>query len=379
MVVTLILVALAGCSAPAPSAALPGPDASSGLDAAAQAPLDAATPDAGAPDSSTPEPDAGAPDTGPAPIVSGSWCVARARASCSRRARCGELDAASRTLCEAVETSTCDQPTLTAALAAGRESFDGARAALCLDAFTAQCGTVTPRGPDCAASLRPLVSVGSPCVAAGECDQGFCDLADGQCPHRCKALFKTGEQCGAGGPGAPCVEGDWCDTHGTTCVVRPRDGEPCHEPYECDVGLFCSSAARCKPIPPLALEGAACGSDGLQPRCLLSLHCAFKGDGSPGTCQKRVGAGAACDSQGACRDLLYCNLQGVCEALPGRGESCQGSFLCAEGRCDGASYTCAALLGGGDACWAPADCQSQECPGATLTTAGKCTAACTGR
>ncbi|MEW6430009.1 MAG: hypothetical protein AB1730_00765 [Myxococcota bacterium] len=404
------LLALSACPAGAP-----GMDAGGGDDAG--------PPDAGPPDAGPPRRDAGTPDAGFTRVDVDDWCAAKGRALCARDVRCGRLSAARVADCEARRGYDCDQPATSRAVAEGRLQYLMGDAVDCLNGYAK--GSCTDEPPACASVFTGLVPPDGGCILAAECaPEGFCDLYDGQCPHRCRAFLPRGAPCdgfsarcnpatdtcalGDAGarvcqpfapPDAGCVSWDECaPTHACVnnrCVQRTAGpGEACAltsgYPY-CTGEYFCRQEAPVNGVwPPGTCQlraglGGACTGPGA---CLPSLRCSTVI--TTGTCLPKAALGDNCVNYDDCEDGLYCDGRAQqCKALPTDGGDCSsnGSFYrCAPG------YSCAFSATGDDTCVARradgADCNydglclSNECTFGTLPDGGfggRCVAACARR
>lgn len=378
--------------------------------------------DAGAPDAGRPPRDAGLPDAGflAAPVA--EWCALQARAKCHRDERCGRLGDAGAGDCLFLQTSTarCDQPAYTHGVAAGRLRFDEAQAVRCLNAYASGRCALVP--PECDDVFTGLVPADGGCVLTEDCDeaQGFCDLYDDRCPHRCRGWTAQGLACDgffsqcdprAGScdtvdGGALCVEkkdaGDPCTRYdacgddmacsGNTCVVRrAAPGEPCGVkngyPF-CDEEHFCrqdpgaTTPGTCERKAGL---GGTCTGPG---SCLPSLRCSTLI--TTGTCLPKAVAGEACIAWDDCQDGLYCDAKAQqCRRLPGPDGGCsfeQTGYRCAAGSACAFSATsddrCVALRAPGEACGYTGECLSNDCEYGALPDGGfggRCVESCSQR
>jgi hypothetical protein len=254
----------------------------------------------------------------------------------SAYAKCSRLQACSPTLvtlrygdlptCEASMKAFC-----LAALAAPSQGQTVAGLEACVGAMNDwACADYIVEAnppPECAQPTGS-VAVGSACAFAGQCQTGYCSVANG----------------------APCG----------TCAPAPKAGDPCASILSCGMGLQCNAVSQtCDAV---AAHLAPCAPG--QP-CVLGDECVGSNSskGTPGTCQTAVETpGAACSSSTAECDFyrgLTCSGSGTCVAVQfaSGGQAC--GFVAAQNvdvRCVG-SQNCPSTTG--DAGTAP------TCPSAS--------------
>ncbi|MFW6051576.1 MAG: hypothetical protein ACODAU_10395 [Myxococcota bacterium] len=214
-----------------------------------------------------------------------------------------------------------------------RTGFNGEHATQCLAALDelGRCqlpGQVLPE--PCRQVFSGTQAPGEPCAADSECDGGWCDFVDDQCPQG-------------------------------TCVARLPMDEPCEADRECELNLICRSGS-CQPP---ARQGAACDSE---PDCGDLLWC----NPGSGECEPLPNIGERCSTSfgvDPCRGALVCTEEvggSVCREGGTEDDECGGFGVppCAPGhRCvDG---TCRPLvLPGETGCASAANCAVfHECDG----------------
>lgn len=389
-----VAVVAAGCS---PSMGLPdasGPDASTMPDAGTDAGTDAGRPPR----------DAGTPDAGFGPIDIARWCEADAVARCLREQRCLRISPSMFDHCVARRLLTCDPLALTRAVREGRLAYSVADGTRCLDAFGAGTCTETPAA--CAGVFRGLVPPDGGCVLASECNaDGYCEINDGRCPHRCRGYAARGQTCDVFATIRCDPRQDVCSSpDGGALVCQPvsaadagcRRSEECAPELGCQSGVCVRREARlgeacalggfpscvgdtfCRQdagvCASLAGVGGACVDSS---SCVGTLRCS--GVISTGTCQGKLPLGAPCALGGDCEADLYCaGATSRCERLPGvDGGDC--SLGVTGYRCDvgafclylgGYDFECRPLRPIGAPCDYGAMCQSTECEGVNLPDGG---------
>jgi hypothetical protein len=341
---------------PGPGPTPPRADAAGG---AAQAPPDAAVPDAGADgpraDAGTsgdaPGPD-GPPPTSmislfdvPAPIEAA--CQRYAQVQCGRWKECTPArfatDYNSEEICRARREAACR----TDFLVVGRSETADNRAACadalaavsCRDVFfnrrvpacdappgTLAMGQACFRTSQCARGLNCQIEVDScgtcqPSIAAGgDCGwwSGGCALGTTCYDDRCLPELKATEACKL--TSAPCEAGLECLAQG--CAEKTAaQGTGCAEGDVCDPqkGLYCNfTSGLCEPAPAAVAVGERCGTfdaQGAALECGLDGFCytASTAVNAPRRCEPRADVGQPCDTAmgKTCKVPLACT-RGTC-------------------------------------------------------------------
>jgi hypothetical protein len=323
-------------------------------------------------------------------------CADIINAVCNYELRCGLLDAADLSYCQA--SLDCKTDRMRQAAAAGQVSMDSNAASTCAAYFATQpCSYTEAESSACFTYLLPNQGVGQPCYVREAClPGGFCAFDVG-CPGTCLPLAGEGASCT---PMEPCQDTLTCVTHQTpigNCVLDAGNGR-CSEPSDCPYGQNCVLAddggeGSCGSVvfsPIYVAVGSACDvygpEDGGVIRlceglaicnappnapvgvcatiptlggpcyeiCDLGLACLPADGGS--TCQPLGGAGQVCslDNEQGCFDYYTCNpisdagtgpgvcLHTVCapgsptcsSSLYGIHETCNSDFDCESGRCE---------------------------------------------
>lgn len=341
------LLPLLGClgllACPAPT---PTPDAGEQEDAGV---------DAGAPDAGRPPRDAGVPDAGFTAAPVEQWCALQALASCARDERCGRLGDAGAADCLALggATARCDQLAYTRAVREGRLQYLESEAVRCLNGYASGSCALPPAA--CATVFQGLVPADGGCVLREECDdsQGFCDLYDNRCPHRCRAWTPQGEACDNFFTRCDPLVGS-CDTAdaggATLCLPRKAEGDPCTRFDACGDDMACSGGTC---ITRRAARGEACSLRNGFPFCDTEHFCR-QAPGAPGTCERKAGLGGTCTGPGSCLPSLRCSTlitTGTCLEKAGPGEGCIAWDDCEDGLyCDARLQRCERLPGPGGDC-----------------------------
>lgn len=290
---------------------------------------------------------------------------------------------------------------LAEAIDAGRVEIDPAGLAACLEAASSPCRPVTfgsgsryDGGPGVGYGgpgylepefrcgwLRPAQVEGEPCAQDGDCVSGRCTEA---CPGRCEPMATVGSSCtlnvhclGVGvcregrcterkaigaactpvfGEGQECVDGAFCDPHGT-CLARIPAEAPCLRGQfdPCVPGYTCGPESRCVPLygrdgepcdvdrlcaPPNVCRGDRCqpakvgGEDcGGRERLSCDFGCTCQGPIGDERCGPLRYRGEPCQVPEDCGDFLVC-ADGRCADPPQEGAACGPAWRCGHGRCE---------------------------------------------
>jgi hypothetical protein len=289
----------------------------------------------------------------------------------------------------------------------GLQRFDEAAAQTCLATLaTISCARIadmlTRTGPQdsiagvevCRGVLSGTVAPGSFCLRTEDC-QSPDQVCDGRdvcqvcTPH---ARGKLGDVCLPGAQdcplGADCRP-DPAPSSASSCQPLGRDGERCHEDFECVAGLFC---ARDRPgglldgVCSPEILGKACVGDW---DCLYFHACVGAAPGKTGTCQMGKGVGEPCsiyDPSGHSYPYSDCADQLDCSDLDGKGLRCvsgvevgatcgpvalspKGGYVdCADSHCTatgGGQGSCERYRTQGESCRNEGDCElGLDCPAA---------------
>lgn len=207
------------------------------------------------------------------------------------------------------------------AVAAGRASYERARAGACL-AFvgSTDCeqlealadGRLTQA--DCKGAIAGKGAEWDECFSDASCASDLCFGAPASCPSMCVTPLAQGEPCGSGAPCAPGLSCRSLDMN-STCQPLAAQGGRCMQDPDCAPGLFCdfvdyTQPSTCQP----RLTSGSCGDDDM---CAIGYACVND------ACVRRLGAGEPCtQGQNACGLGLWCGDGGTCVAAPGPGEAC---------------------------------------------------------
>lgn len=257
-------------------------------------------------------------------------------------------------------STACSQ--LSAAVAAGRVTFDSTQASSCLTtAGTVDCATFSSgtEPTACAAALKGTVASGGTCYSGVDCvSPMFCNGLGGatrSCSGTCMSPVAASASCTIGG--APCVAGYFCAGSPATCTANPTPaalGQTCIYDTStmmgappCQTGLACDLTTFTCVTP--VVEGKACEPG--HGTCATFSYC----DPTSKTCKQDPGAGGKCgviagEDPIVCLGPTYCkpnatgSTAGTCAALSAPGASCTTSAECATRVCsgpDGGTHTCA--------------------------------------
>jgi hypothetical protein len=252
-------------------------------------------------------------------------------------------------------------------VAAGTMSYDGDRAAACID--TLRKGTCSPEEPmpSCWGVFRGTATAGTVTRSEAECASGY--WSQQSCDDRCCTGTCGGD---AGGPilrAGPSSEGEYCGADSTgfiVCVshlacidntcVRLDAGDACEGNRVCPVGMSCDGTCG-----PRSEIGEVCTIGYGEDSCnRIGAYC-----GADGRCQSFGVEGDACDETSRCRPGLGCGPGGRCVAVLAAGEACGLGVPCDTGLyCgtgDGESLRCIPKLGDGEPCENSEQCASHYC------------------
>lgn len=321
---------------------------------------DSGVPDAGH-DAGRPVRDAGF-DAGWENVPEAQWCRSQALARCWRDLRCGRIDETLIEDCAYRASLGCDTALYLASAAAGRHTYDPARAADCLDAY--DHGSCEDRPAACAGVFTGRTPPDAGVLVPEDCDPdaGFYYLYENTCPHHCYPWAGAGQSCydsqGRFPPSCqPGVHGcEYSDAgNDEVCQAPHLENESCRGPYSCALGLVCTSN---KCVKQTAATGEPCGVMNGYPYCSTQDFCRKDPAApmAPGVCQRRAGLGGVCAGYASCLPSLHCSSSigtGTCKRRAVLGEPCSGNFTddCAEGLyCPNSTSRCAALPADGGDC-----------------------------
>ena len=279
---------------------------------------------------------------------------------------------------------------LEAAVDAKTVSYDGKKAAECLDILAnRECTEINQRTNDvCEAALTGTVKPGGDCTIDEECEGSrICDFAD-QCPGTCVEHFDAGHVCIVNDE---CADGLVCSEATSRCVAPPTNGEACGGGVEpqCDGGFLCAgenkdtqTTGTCRPHDQIVEHGAgeAC-TPTLGDLCAEGLSCVVQSITPAFTfaCRANPAPGGACrlGIPENCTAGEYCPIstaelalgivESNCVPLPEIGEPCAarpidiGATCEAYARCDEPAGTCLGLRGLGESCSSDELCKSGNC------------------
>lgn len=288
------------------------------------------------------------------------------QARCEHLVRCKLFpDEAS---CHALMRPSPD-PSVSAAVAAHKITYDGDIGRQCVDAMANQSCDVTAHDAHtppavCSRMLVGQVADGDGCSLDAECASGTCVLpADcpesGCCVGQCRA---TQEPVAAGGTcdkARDCQAGLVCGED-RTCHAPAGEGGACRSDRECSDGLACVEVTdlpgTCRALP-RATERCPfqrCTSENL--RC----------DEATNTCVTVGLPGDPCTTSFDCSIYMECDATShLCREFPRLGMPCNGTCI-DDSSCkldgSGLTGTCVALLPDNAMCEGDQDCVSGYCP-----------------
>jgi hypothetical protein len=254
------------------------------------------------------------------------------------------------------------------AVAAGRATFDAAKAAACLATVDATCtifsGDVLPAA--CREMFVGLVDNGFGCDRDQDCKASFCKkkiVNDSACLGICTAPAAAGGACDVD---AGCEAPQVCMAGQCGKYVPAAKGEDCTFDL-CGPGLVCVTDGDANTCIEPGGEGAPCYTG--EGACTSGFHCEAADFETQGKCAADLALGAACDLdawyEGAidnpCGDANFCvpaaveATATVCKPLAKLGDACTASEQCTglDQACyeaEGGGYVCDYLPSDGDAC-----------------------------
>ena len=401
----ILIVAIAGCSAPEHGAVLPDAPPLGPTDGPTDAAIDAATDAApGTIDGGgTGSPDLAAA-CGAVPVTLDDWERCYQKRVCEWTVNCVPMNPY-RSVQDCIDQGDAvEGGRLAAERRERKRAIDEGRAAIAPAAFArclietgaARCNTAQFNA-SCLTRFTGTIADGATCHGDIECasPDAVCQssCADACCTGTCQPKFKQGQTCT---DRHSCEPGLQCHR---TCIAGDID-TPCTSDRDCDSDAWCDVAAGlCKAD---FATGTACTNPlqcGGETSCVgLSVS-----SGAPGHCLRISSAGDHCDA--LCYGNLYCDSSGTCRDLPALGQGCSALIPCAgpDTMCDGTLCVrrgetgvacgaqtclpglfctselndpdprCAARRTTGQPCAAPGHCESYLCSG-NATQPGTCLA-----
>lgn len=251
-------------------------------------------------------------------------------ADCDYLVRCG-LFSTSESCKNTFGVLLVDNPSIEAAIDAGKLKYDGEAAADCFDALgSASCTRSANHIDACDKIFAGTIADGGTCAFDEECVSQSCNVPD------CTMACCTG-----------------------TCVPErpvPAIGQPCT--FECVEGAYCGSDSTCQATLP---KGAACDD---QLACNEGLYCAGSSTTTAGTCTELPTTGEACTT--ACAAIGDRCSAGTCKPVGLLGETCASDSDCSFFYVCDDTMKCAEepedpRMPNGSACTSSTDCQSRYC------------------
>src|SRR5882672_7413220 len=284
------------------------------------------------------------------------------QARCEHLVRCKLLPDAA--LCVAFTRPPPD-PSLSAAVAAHKITYDDELARECVDAIASQGCDLTahdahiPPGA-CSEMLIGHVADGDICSIDAECASGTCTLPPtcpdtGCCVGQCRATQDPAAASAPCNKARDCQAGLVCGED-LTCHAPAPEGGACRSDRECRDGLACVGVTdmpgSCRSLPHAdeRCPFQRCGSENL--RC----------DAGTNTCIAVGLPGVACMTSLDCSIYLECDANShMCREFPRLGMPCDGT--CIDGSSclldsSGSTGTCVALLPNNAPCQGDQDCIS---------------------
>jgi len=306
------------------------------------------------------------------PIAIGDFETAYVEAYCAKLVRCGVWE--DEQTCLDVDfgharSSYTVIPAATAAVDAGKATYDANAAGDCVAAFASSgCDYASDHDADaCAKAFVGLAAIGAACANDQECSSGSCSIAysgPSRCPSGvCVAPPTIGNSCSTG---TYCGPNAYCD--GTTCRARGQAGDRCDSGYgQCADDLDCVPDAgfmgpgRCRPE---VADGESCvpGGGSSYPVSCVEIGDFCSSESKTCTRFRRLGESCSqndigCSSRS--NSPMICGPQQKCILLPATGQPCTGG--CSDASYCAPSGTCTPYAQNGASCNSSNDCESYFC------------------
>ncbi len=198
----------------------------------------------------------------------------------------------------------------------------------------------------------------TPCFQDEECEGGWCDLRNGQCPGTCMLYRSAGQSCND--KIDKCEPGYACRDSGCSEVTQGEAGDPCISDEHCADYLYCKVVEG--DATGLCLrkkeEGKACVTS---EECVVGLECVNN------ICQGTAienNAGGACDNKTKfCNyfSRLECAPSGVCQQIPNGVNQLCSSTCEPPLYCSPSQSKCMFQSEGGQPCESNDACKSHYC------------------
>ena len=255
-----------------------------------------------------------------------------------------------------------DLTLLKQAISTNRASFNGNRAAKCLDDVAAlrkqvvkAIGNGVSRRKACAkfdakafeinacTGVEGSVAKGKPCAHDLECrdavNQGnkvnrSCvrDDVGYKCVGVCKTDVASDRTCGTGNK--TCGFGEYCD-NGQCVAKKTTVGAKCGNTGECRTGLYCNRTVnKCQPR---SFSGQPSQSCDRQNLCAIGLKCSPKSSSGGNVCRAFSKPGGSCfehagGGSAGCIWYAFCN-GNKCVQKKTHNENCEADYQCLSGTC----------------------------------------------
>lgn len=289
-------------------------------------------------------------------------------AYCTYLARCGVFPDQETCTKAALGIVPTIDPSLVAAVHAGRVHYNGHYVKACYDAVANDTCDITDENgrahvAACGRFFEGTIESGGECYVDQECISQRCVGSDtGLSCTRGVCVGDTPPSMEPTPIGLPCVsnlscaDGAYCDLETSLCTPLKAENEPCRVSDECGYGLACAGAIGARVCQPLPGPGEPCHAD---------IPCRDEGQYCDGAVCKQVGLqGAPCSASFECSLYYRCDFStGMCSKEPSLGESCSLSGRCFEegAYCDSATLRCEPVKADGAPCSTSRECESEMC------------------
>lgn len=288
-------------------------------------------------------------------------------AYCSIYVNCGLVDDAAT--CRMLYTDIELDPSLIAAVQAGKVIYHPDKARECLNGLSSTCDRSTFNRNDnseaCDQTFEGTVGANGQCAMNEECISSQCDVP--ACPDACcqgtcigdtpETRPHVGEACGQGGS---CVA-SYCNSTTLVCEPYLADGMPCTTGGSCLNGACINQLCAAYPA-----AGESCGGTTGTSLCAdLGYQCST----TTMTCVAYGLTGDPCTAARDCSPIYQCGTSGTCELGPTLGDPCsdtQSPGNCIDhSYCEPTTFTCTAPKADGAMCVEDRECASNNCDNTT--------------
>jgi len=287
-------------------------------------------------------------------------------AYCNIYASCGLIDDAET--CRSIYTDVQVDPSLVAAVEAGKVIYHPDKARECLNGLSGTCDRNTfnrnNNADACDQTFEGTVGADGQCAINEECISRQCDVPS--CPDACcqgtcvgstpAPRPRVGESCAMT---SSCID-SYCNTTTLVCEAYLADGAACTSSSACLNGSCTNQMCTAYPGP-----GEACGTTTSTQCDDLGYICST----TTMTCVAYALGGDPCTADRDCSPIYLCGTGGTCQLRPRLGEACgttQSNSTCIDrSYCEPTTMMCTAPKADGASCTTDRECASNNCDNTT--------------